>query len=292
VHGQPDVDALLWMRLDGGERGGQVVGRQRVEVGPAARRVFADREDPGRGAVPQYALHGLVIAGEAARGTTGTPPSRGLAFPRRANAARGRHPPEGRGDRVDDGKMTGVDRFDGEFDAVLAAAQRGAPAAFARIFAALSPVVVGYLRTQGAHEPDDLTSEVFVAVLRNVRRFSGDEAGFRSWVFTIAHRRLLDERRSLGRRPQFTELAAVLDRPAPEDVEAAVETSLGEAWVRELCDRLSPDQRDVLLMRLFGRLTVDEVAAALDKTPVAVKALQRRGFRAVARALDLEEVSL
>ena len=188
--------------------------------------------------------------------------------------------------------MTGVDRFDGEFDAVLAAAQRGAPAAFERIFTALSPVVVGYLRTQGAHEPDDLTSEVFVAVLRNVRRFSGDEAGFRSWVFTIAHRRLLDERRSLGRRPQFTELAVVLDRPAPDDVEAAVQTSLGDAWVRELCDRLSPDQRDVLLMRLFGRLTVDEVAAALDKTPVAVKALQRRGFRAVARALDLEEVPL
>jgi RNA polymerase sigma-70 factor (ECF subfamily) len=188
--------------------------------------------------------------------------------------------------------MTGVDRFAGEFDAVLAAAQRGAPWAFERIFTALSPVVVGYLRAQGAQEPDDLTSEVFVAVLRNVRRFSGDEAGFRSWVFTIAHRRLLDERRSLGRRPELTELTSVYDRPAPDDVAAAVEASLGEAWVRELCDRLSPDQRDVLLMRLLGRLTIDEVAAALGKTPVSVKALQRRGFRAIGRALALEEVPL
>ncbi len=45
-------------------------------------------------------------------------------------------------------------------------------------------------------------------------------------------------------------------------------------------------------MRLFARLTIDEVAAALGKTPVSVKALQRRGFRAIGRALALEEVPL
>jgi RNA polymerase sigma-70 factor (ECF subfamily) len=62
--------------------------------------------------------------------------------------------------------------------------------------------------------------------------------------------------------------------------------------VRAACDRLSPDQRDVLLMRLLGRLTVEEVAAALDKTPEAVKALQRRGFRAIGRDLAREGVPL
>jgi RNA polymerase sigma factor (sigma-70 family) len=188
--------------------------------------------------------------------------------------------------------MAGVDRFNGEFDGVLAAAQRGAPWAFERIWTALSPVVTGYLRAQGAQEPEDLTSEVFVAVLRNVGRFTGTEAGFRSWVFTIAHRRLLDERRGLGRRPAFTGLAAAADRPATDDVEEAVELAQRTAWVRELCEQLSPDQRDVLLLRLLGRLTVEEVAAALGKTTVAVKALQRRGFRAIGRTLALEEVSL
>ena len=74
--------------------------------------------------------------------------------------------------------MAKVDRFDGQFETVLAAAQRGAPWAFERIFTALSPVVTGYLRVQGAAEPDDLTSEVFVAVLRNVHGFTGNEAGF------------------------------------------------------------------------------------------------------------------
>jgi RNA polymerase sigma-70 factor, ECF subfamily len=188
--------------------------------------------------------------------------------------------------------MTHGDRFHGEFDNVLAAAKSGAPWALDRMFVALSPVVTGYLRAQGAHEPEDLTSEVFVAVLRNVRTFSGDEAGFRSWVFTIAHRRLQDERRSHGRRPLLTVLDEALALAGPPDVEATVQQSLGTQWVRDLCERLAPDQRDVLLLRLVARLTVDEVAAILDKSSVAVKALQRRGLRAIGRALAPEEVSL
>lgn len=188
--------------------------------------------------------------------------------------------------------MAGTDRFDGDFDAVLVGARSGAPWAFERIFVALSPVVTGYLRVQGAHEPEDLCSEVFVAVLRNVHGFEGDEAGFRSWVFTIAHRRLLDERRSLGRRPTMTALTEALDLAGSDDVEATVERSLRVEWVRDLCEQLAPDQRDVLLLRLLGRLTVDEVASALDKSSVAVKALQRRGFRAIGRLLAVEEVPL
>jgi RNA polymerase sigma factor (sigma-70 family) len=188
--------------------------------------------------------------------------------------------------------MAHVDRFNGDFETVLAGAQRGAPWAFERIFTALSPVVTGYLRAQGALEPEDLSSEVFVAVLRNVHSFEGDESGFRSWIFTIAHRRLLDERRAAGRRPTLTVLTADgIDSSAPDDVETTVELSLRVEWVRSLCEQLSPDQRDVLLLRLLGRLTVDEVALALGKTSVAVKALQRRGFRAIGRLLEREGVA-
>ena len=183
-------------------------------------------------------------------------------------------------------------RFAGQFDSVLAAAQAGQPWALERIFTALSPVVEGYLRLQGASEPEDLTSEAFVAVLRNLGRFAGDEAGFRSWVFTIAHRRLLDERRRISRRAPTEPLTEALDAPAPDDVADLVERSLGAERVRRLCAGLRPDQRDVLLLRLLGRLSIDEVAAMLGKTPGAVKALQRRGFLAVARALEREGVPL
>lgn len=184
------------------------------------------------------------------------------------------------------------DRFAGEFDPVLVAAQQGAPWAMERIFTALSPVVEGYLRTQGAAEPEDLTSEVFLAVFRNLGSFAGGEPGFRSWVFTIAHRRLLDARRRAMRRPPPAPLIEHDDGPADDDVEQTVDRRLADEHVRDLCDRLLPDQRDVLLFRLLGCLTVDEVADALGKSPGAVKALQRRGFQAIARIIEREGVPL
>lgn len=180
------------------------------------------------------------------------------------------------------------DRFDGQFDAVLAGVRRGQPGAFDRIFRALAPMVTAYLRAQGAAEPDDLTSEVFLGVLRNVDGFEGDEAAFRAWVFTIVHRRLTDERRRAGRRPVLEPLTVAADAVAPDDVEDAVARALATERVRAFCERLVPDQRDVLLMRLVARMSIDEVAAALGKTPGAVKALQRRGFRALAHMLERE----
>lgn len=188
--------------------------------------------------------------------------------------------------------MARIDRFDGEFPAVLAAAQEGAPWGLERIFRALSPVVAGYLRMQGSQEPEDLTSEVFVAVLRKIGTFRGEEPAFRSWVFTIAHRRLIDERRRAVRHAVVTPLDDDVDLPATDDVADTVLSALSTERVYALCEQLVPDQRDVLLLRLIARQTVDEVAEIVDKSPGAVKALQRRGFRAVGRILEREGVPL
>jgi RNA polymerase sigma factor (sigma-70 family) len=189
------------------------------------------------------------------------------------------------------------DRFGGQFDAVLRAAHEREPWALECIFTTLAPVVTGYLRVQGSSEPEDLTSEVFVAVLRNLGDFRGDEAGFRSWVFTIAHRRLLDERRRRARRPPPEYLAeapeiVAAELTAPEDVETTIDRSLGAERVRLLCERLVPGQRDVLLLRLLGDLSIEQVARALGKSTGAVKALQRRGLLAIDRHLEREGVPL
>ena len=78
------------------------------------------------------------------------------------------------------------------FAEVLAAAQANAGWAFRRLFDDLARPVVGYLRLQGAPDPDDLANEAFLGAFSNIDRFEGDEEAFRSWVFTIAHRRLVD----------------------------------------------------------------------------------------------------
>jgi RNA polymerase sigma-70 factor (ECF subfamily) len=177
-----------------------------------------------------------------------------------------------------------------DFPGLLAAAKSGRPSAWDQLYRWLAPAVGGYVRLRGARDVDDLTSEVFLAVFRNIATFDGTEANFRSWVFVIAHRRLQDERRRRVRRPDADE------RPPPDvaggNVEDDALVSISTERVKQVCTRLAPDQADVLLLRILGDLTVDQVADVLDKTPGAVKALQRRGFEAVRKILAAEGVPL
>ncbi len=179
------------------------------------------------------------------------------------------------------------------FDAVLAAARAGADWAWEAIYHELSPAVLGYLRARGALEPEDLVGEVFLQVVRDLGRFDGGESEFRSWVFTIAHHRMLDEGRRRGRRP--------VDPVAPEtlpeqgtsaDSQEEALAGFGDAEVRRLIGQLSDDQQSVVLLRVLGGLTVEEVARAIGKRPGAVKALQRRGLGAIRRELERQGVPL
>ena len=167
------------------------------------------------------------------------------------------------------------------YDEVLAAARAGAEWAWGRIYGELAPSVAGYLRAHGAADPEDLTGEVLLQVVRGLDRFEGDEAGFRAWVFTIAHRRLVDEARRRARRPVVPAPEERLDvlAGAGGDVRDDAAAVLAEDAVREASADLPPDQRAVLLLRILGDLTIDEIARVLDKRPGAVKALQRRAVR-------------
>jgi len=165
------------------------------------------------------------------------------------------------------------------FPEVLAAAQAGAGWAFEVLYRDLAPAVTGYLRLQGAPEPDDLASETFIGVFNGLAAFRGDEAGLRGWVFTIARRRLVDDWRRRGRRPVLVEDGAdALRQYSGGDVEEEALALMSFRTVHEVCARLPDDQRDVLLLRILADLTVEQVAAVLGKTAPAVKALQRRAL--------------
>jgi RNA polymerase sigma-70 factor (ECF subfamily) len=165
------------------------------------------------------------------------------------------------------------------FPEVLAAAQAGAGWAFEVIYRELAPALTGYLRLQGSAEPDDLASETFIGVFTGLAAFRGDEAGLRSWVFTIGRRRLVDDWRRRGRRPVLAEDGddALRDHSGG-DVEEDALTRMSSQMVHDICARLPDDQRDVLLLRILADLTVEQVATVLGKTAPAVKALQRRAL--------------
>ncbi len=182
--------------------------------------------------------------------------------------------------------------LDQGFEGLLAAARTGAAWAWDELYRELSPGVLGYLRTRGAHEPEDVLGEVFVQVVRDLPRFFGDERELRSWVFTIAHHRLLDDARSRRRRPVEPAGAEVgADIAGPSADEQALD-ALADQRVRQVLAGLAGDQQAVLLLRILGDLTVEEVARILGKRVGAVKALQRRGLAAARKELEREGVAL
>ena len=178
------------------------------------------------------------------------------------------------------------------FQCVLDAALVGTDWAWAEIYRDLSPPILAFLRARGAAEPEDLTGEVFVQIVRDVRRFSGDERDFRAWCFAIARNRLIDDGRRRSRRPVDLVADAGWEVADSGDVAADALEAIARDRLRRLIDGLAPDQRDVLLLRILGELTVDEVARVVGKSPGAVKALQRRGLAALAREMPAAGVPL
>ena len=168
------------------------------------------------------------------------------------------------------------------------AAKKGSVAAFERIYEALAPAVASYMRWHGVDDVDAMTNEVLAQVHRNLDRFTGDAAGFRSWVFTIAHHRMVDDRRAWSRRPRVAD-SEVSEGARTGDVEVDAMGVLGDERLRALLDVLSPDQRDVLLLRIVGDLSLEDTAAALGKNRGAVKSLQHRALATLRRHLEREE---
>lgn len=169
-------------------------------------------------------------------------------------------------------------------DGLVASARVGDQQAFARLWELLAAPVAGYVRTLGARDPDDVTSEVFLAAFRGIAGFTGDGARFRSYLFTIAHHRAVDELRARSRRGAESPYQPEDDARSADSAEQEALARLGEDTTA-LVERLSPEHREVLRLRILADLPVEEVARLLGRSPGAVKQLQRRALAALRREL-------
>jgi RNA polymerase sigma factor (sigma-70 family) len=172
------------------------------------------------------------------------------------------------------------------FSDALTAALARAPWACRWLYDTYAGRVFGYLRAQGAGEPEDLTSEVFLRVFDRLQQFSGDEMQFRSWLFTIAYRILVDDARRRQRRPQTTALAPQLELVPAGDVEREALANVGSEWADSMLESLPPEQRAVVALRVTADLPLEQVAQILDKRVGAVKALQHRALASLRRRCE------
>jgi RNA polymerase sigma-70 factor (ECF subfamily) len=177
-----------------------------------------------------------------------------------------------------------------DLDLLVDAARAGGSWAFGRLWEELSPVVHAYVRARGATDPDDTTSEVFLAAFTRIDRFAGDGRAFRSWLFTIAHHKAVDGTRRKARSREVP-TDALLDGPPAPSAEDHALARLGDQDALRLLDTLTRDQRSVLLLRVVGELSLAETAAVVGRPVGAVKALQHRALERLRREVSAQAVS-
>jgi RNA polymerase sigma-70 factor (ECF subfamily) len=189
----------------------------------------------------------------------------------------------------DDFLMIGPD-----FDGVLAAAQAGAEWAFSLLYRDLNPPLIRYFSARVPSAAEDLSAETWLAAARQLQTFRGGELSFRAWLFTIGRRQMIEHWRYSARRPADPVGPEILlnqvatSDPATEvlDVLSAQET------VRAIALALTPDQADVVLLRVLAGLRVEQVAEVLGKRPGTVRVLQHKALRRLAANFSVEALTL
>lgn len=179
----------------------------------------------------------------------------------------------------------------GDFDAVLVAAQAGDDAAVVRLYRDLNPALVRFLGAQAAGSGEDLAQEVWLAAAKGLESFSGDENGFRAWMFTIARRQLISHWRQARRRPhRATDPAALadLESSSEDDVDTGI---LADEAVLALVAGLSREQAEIVLLRVVAGFDAEQVGAIVGKRASTVRVLQHRALRRLAQRFAEEPVT-
>ena len=177
--------------------------------------------------------------------------------------------------------MTGMS-LGKSFESVLDAAKLGADWAWAVLYGEIAGPVMGFFRSRGLADPEEAAGDVFFELARGLADFEGTEESFRTFVFAIAYRRLLVENRFSTRRSRTLLADRVLDRlQADVDVIGVVsEPEIPREVVRAF-SMLTPEQRDVLSLRIVAGLSVEQVGEVLNRGVKKVKSLQRHGMARV-----------
>ncbi|GAA4605744.1 RNA polymerase sigma-70 factor (ECF subfamily) [Actinoplanes octamycinicus] len=170
---------------------------------------------------------------------------------------------------------------DDDLGGALTAAREGDETAFAILWCALQPAVLRYLRVVVGDPAEDVASETWLQVARDLRGFRGEIGDFRGWLFRIARHRGIDHLRRTGRRRE--DPVEVVDQGvlAP-DAAAQTEEALSTGWALSLIATLPRDQAESVMLRVVAGLDVATTAKVLGKRTGAVRIATMRGLRRLA----------
>jgi RNA polymerase sigma-70 factor (ECF subfamily) len=173
----------------------------------------------------------------------------------------------------------------------LRQARAGDEEAFRVLYRDTHPRVLRYLHAMVGTDAEDVASETWLQVARDLHDFHGDPDGFRGWVATIARHRATDHLRRVRRRPQPA-------RVTPEDLDlwaagddtedTALELLSTDAAIN-LIAQLPDDQAEAVLLRVVMGLDAAAAGKVLGKRPGAVRTASYRGLRRLSAWLTQAE---
>lgn len=173
-----------------------------------------------------------------------------------------------------------------DLDSVVSAAQKGDETAFRVLYRAQQPALLRYLRVLVGEDAEDVASEAWLQIARDLRTFSGDWDGFRGWTATIARHRAMDLLRARRRRPQTSAPVEILTGMSARDdtADRAVElVSTDEAVA--LIASLPPEMAEAVMLRVVVGLDADSTGKILGRRAGAVRTAAYRGLKQLAARL-------
>jgi len=176
---------------------------------------------------------------------------------------------------------------DAGLTAAVLAAQHGDEDAFRTVYRAVQPRLLGYIRTLvGEPDAEDVASESWLQIARDLDRFTGDADRFRGWAARIARNRALDHLRMRGRRPAIGgDESELSDKPAGSDTADEAIESLATGRTMSLIAQLPQDQAEAVVLRVVVGLDAKSAAQTLGKRPGAVRTAAHRGLKRLAELL-------
>ncbi|MFR9758021.1 RNA polymerase sigma factor [Streptomyces sp. TR06-5] len=179
---------------------------------------------------------------------------------------------------------------DADLTAAVRAAQEGDEHAFRTVYRAVQPRLLGYVRTLVPDaDAEDIASEAWLQIARDIADFTGDADRFRGWTARIARNRALDHLRMRGRRPVVGgDESELVSLPGASNTADEAMESLGTGRALRIISRLPSDQAEAVVLRVVMGLDAKSAAEVLGKRPGAVRTAAHRGLRRIAELLEAQ----
>ena len=179
------------------------------------------------------------------------------------------------------------DPTDAHLSTVLDAARAGDEDAFRALYRALQPLLLRYLRGLIGTDAEDVASETWLQITRDLPRFEGDYPRFRGWAVTIARHRAIDHARHRRRRPHaVVDVDELIDLPDTQDTAATAVDAIATHAAIRLIATLPRHQAEAVLLRVVVGLDAVAAGRVLGRRPGAVRVATHRGLRRLAELLE------